>query len=163
MISESPIMIAAGVGGHPGIYAVHGDHLRRPVRDRIAAFINAAVQRAISARDNNPRLGSREVRPLERQLHLAAYRPGHEQNVGMTRRSHEVDAEPLDVVDRIRQRGAFPLAGIARTRVYVPDPERPFKDCINLSLKVNNLQRLLRGDGKPFREWKGFLFGNQIF
>jgi len=44
----------------------------------------------------------------------------------------------------------------------MPDPERPFKDCINLSLKVNNLQRLLRGNGKPLREWKGFLLGNYV-
>ena len=76
----------------------------------------------------------------------------------MTRRSDEVDAEPLDVVDRIRKRGAFPLAGIARTRVYVPDPERPLKDCINLSLKVNNLRRLLRCDVEALGKRDDFLF-----
>lgn len=65
---------------------------------------------------------------------------------------HKVHAEPLDVIDRIGEGRALPFAGVARTRIHLPDPERPFKNGMDLLIKVDDLQFLIRRYLELFRE-----------
>jgi hypothetical protein len=53
-------------------------------------------------------------------------RPGHQQHVGVARRSRKLDAETLDVIDRIVERVDFQLASVAGAGVDLADGnERP--------------------------------------
>jgi hypothetical protein len=152
-----------GCRGAAGDITINGDHVRRPVRDRVASFIDAAVHGAVAAGQDQPRFRYREPGPLKGKLHLAGHGTGHEQYVGVARRCDEIDAEPLDIVDRVRERRAFPFAGVAGSRVNLTNPERPAEDCINLPLKVDNLRGLLRGDAEALGERDDLLFAENIF
>ena len=50
--------------------------------------------------------------------------PGDQQQVGVPRRGDEVDAQPLDVVERVEQRRDLPVAAVARAGIEVADVER---------------------------------------
>src|SRR5262249_14230297 len=84
-----------------------------------------AIDRAIADRNDPFRLRRRRVRALERFLHVARERAGHEQHVCMARRSDETNAEALDIVDRIVERVDLELATVARARVDFTDREAP--------------------------------------
>jgi hypothetical protein len=54
-------------------------------------------------------------------LHIPGDRTGDQQNVSVTRRSDEPEAESLDIVERIGEGMNFELAGVAGAGVDMPD------------------------------------------
>jgi len=69
--------------------------------------------------------GGRGVSALERLAHVLGDRAGDQQHVGMPRGGHDVDAEALEVVVRVRRGRQLVLACVARAGVDVPDGQRP--------------------------------------
>src|SRR5688572_33194675 len=56
--------------------------------------------------------------------HVAGDGTGHEQAVGVPRRGHEVQAEPLEVVVRAGESADLELAAVARPGVDLADVQR---------------------------------------
>ena len=92
--------------------------------DRIAAGEDAAIRRAVADRDHPFRIGRRRVGALQRLAHVLGDRTGHQQHVGMARRSDEAQAEALEIVEGVLQRVDLQLAAVARAGIDLADRER---------------------------------------
>ena len=68
--------------------------------------------------------GSGVVSAPQRRFHVARYRPGHEQEVGVPRARDEADAQALEVVVRAVAGVDLELAAVARAGVDMADGER---------------------------------------
>ncbi len=67
----------------------------------------------------------------KREFHIARDRTGDQQHVGMARRGDEVNAEALDVVDRVVQRNDLLLTSVAGARVHLANRQRPAEQALN--------------------------------
>ena len=97
--ARRPCSSSTGVGGQPGNDDVHRDDVGHPAERGVAGAEDSAVAPAIADRHDQFRTRCRGIRPPQRDLHVEGDRPGHEQQVGEARRSGEVDAEALAVVE----------------------------------------------------------------
>src|SRR5215468_1990630 len=114
---------------------VDGNDLVHAARQRVAAAEHPARPRAVPHRHHELGRGSGVVGLAQRDLHVAGDRAGDEQQVGVARRGHEVDAEALAVVHRAHEAGDLDLAAVARSRVDLShgegaaeEPPRPGVD-----------------------------------
>jgi len=87
----------------------------------VAAFEHAAVDGAVSQRDDNLRIRRGLVHVLQGPLHVHGHRAGDHQCVGMARRCGNVNAEPFGVVYGIHERVHLHLTGVAGARIHFTD------------------------------------------
>src|SRR5690349_3592526 len=85
---------------------------------RVAAFEHATVDRAIPEGNDDLRIRRLFVDILQCALHVDRDRSGHDQRVRMPWRRGNVNAEPLNVIDRISQGVHLHLAGVAGACVH---------------------------------------------
>ncbi len=90
----------------------------------VALGEHAAARGAIADRDHPFRRGRRGVSALQRDPHVVGHRPGHQQHVGVARRGRELDAEALDVIDRVVERVDLQLAAVAGAGIDLADGDR---------------------------------------
>src|SRR5713101_626272 len=87
-----------GSGRAAGNGDVHRDHVRDAAAARVALAENAARTAAVADRHHELRVGSGLPGALERGLHVARYRAGHQEHVRVPRARDELDAETLEIV-----------------------------------------------------------------
>src|SRR5437016_565287 len=83
----------------------------------------AAAAAASAYGHNQPRRRHGLVSFAKRQFHIASDWACDQQHVRVTRRGDEVNAEPLDVIDRAVQTNNFNFTSVARTGVHFADVE----------------------------------------
>src|SRR5664279_6503150 len=108
---------------------VHRQYLVDASRAGIAGRGDAARAGARADGDDDARLRDRLKRAAHRRLEVTRDGASYDDAVGVARGSHEVDAEPADVVVGSEQGHELPVARVARTGVEVAKvqraPERP--------------------------------------
>jgi hypothetical protein len=87
--------------------------LRNPSHDGIATCKTAAIVRATTQGDNPFGVSHGVIGPLQSFAHVLGYRSGHEQDIGVPRRSDETDSKALDIVEGVTQSMHLQLAAIA--------------------------------------------------
>lgn len=101
----------------PGWTAGNGHGNRQklvdPAEVSVAFTENAAVNGTISNRQHHLGIGSGLPCLYYGLGQIARDASCGDQHVGMSWRSDEIDAEPLDIVNRIEQSGEFPVAAVA--------------------------------------------------
>ena len=93
--------------------------------DRVAAREQAAIHGAVADRDNPFRIRRRVVSALQGFAHVFGDRPGHQEHIGMPRRSDEAQAKTFEIVEGVAERVDFQLAAIAGAGIDL----RGSKDC----------------------------------
>src|SRR5437016_9857908 len=96
---------------------IYRNHLIDRADHRVAALEHAAPAAASADRDHPFWIRGSRIGALERDLHVARYRAGHHEHVGVARRGDEADAEALDVVDGIVEGMDLELAAVARAGI----------------------------------------------
>src|SRR5438132_495406 len=100
---------------------VHRDHVRDAAAARVALTEDSARAAAVADRHHQLRVGSRLPGALERGLHVARDRAGHQEHVRVPRARYELDAETLEIVVGAVHRVDLELAAVARD----PRDEQP--------------------------------------
>src|SRR6516162_4432893 len=114
---------------------IHGNDVRDAAAARIAFAKNAAGTTAVPDRDHEFWVRRRFVRTPQCNLHVLRHRPGHEQQVRVTRARDESDAETLEVVDGVVEGMNLELAAVAGARIHLPNAERTAEDSENARLQ----------------------------
>ena len=97
-------------------------HHRRDATDHgVGCFEDATVERAIAGCDHPFRVGRRDPGAVQCLAHVHGHRPGHEQHVGVARRSDKTQPEPLEVVEGVIKRMDFEFAAVARAGIDLTD------------------------------------------
>ena len=101
---------------------VDRDDVRDPAGDGIAAGKTAAVARAIACCHDPFGIGNRIIGAPQGLAHVLGDGSGHHQHIGMARRGHEAQAEPLDVIIRVVEGMNLELAAIAGAGIELINP-----------------------------------------
>src|SRR6266404_5289904 len=95
---------------------------------------NAAADAASSNCDDDLGFGRGAERLEQSQFHVPGHRSGNQKHVCMTRRRHEVNAETLDVIDRIVQSDDLELASVAGPGIDLANSQRLPQQLLNCSV-----------------------------
>ena len=100
---------------------VHWNHLIHSAKACVILAEDAAATAASAHGDDKSRRWHRIVGFAQGQLHIARDRTGDQKHIRVPRRSNEVNAEALDVVNRTVQTDDFNFASITGTGIDFTD------------------------------------------
>jgi hypothetical protein len=118
---ENAVQEGVRIGRATGNIDIHRDDLLHAAQTGVVLAKDTAAAPASPDRHDQPRLRRGVICLPQGQLHVARYRAGHEQHVGMARRGNKVNAEPLDVIHRAVQPHDLQLATVARPGIHFAD------------------------------------------
>src|SRR5271169_1470211 len=100
-------------GRTSGNVNVHRQNLVNASKRGVILAEDTTADAASANRDDYLRLWHRLVGLQEGQFHISGNRTGYQKHIGMTRRRHELNSKPFDVMDRIVERDDLHFASIA--------------------------------------------------
>ena len=115
---------------------VHGNDVGDLAAGGVALAEYAAVAGEIADRDHQLGFRSGVVSALQRDLHVARYRAGDEEQVGVAGAGDEPDAQSFEVVIGVADGVYLQFAAVARTGIDLPDRERATESIQDLLLQT---------------------------
>src|SRR6266571_4549917 len=94
---------------------IDGHNLVHPSEGCVALAKDTAADTASADSDDHLRLRRRAPGLQQRQFHIPGHRTGDQKHIRVAWRGDEVNAETLDVVDRVVQGDDLQLASVAGT------------------------------------------------
>ena len=129
---EESVENRLGTWGTPRNVDVHRHDTIDPADRGIGSFAEDSAAAATGTDgDHDARLRHRFVGPTQRDLHVAGHGPGHEQQVGVTGAGNQMNAVPLQIVERVGGGGDLHLAAVATPGIDLTDVERTAEAAAN--------------------------------